>query len=220
MTCSRYHESDCTTRRAYLLIFIALLGLSAPLQALEFSDIAQEGQLRFLAVHPDPSAYRYESRVKITEASLTTGIVTLTTCHYQLDPIRKIVIAFNPKRLQELQILSASGMAGVEVKGHHVEMRDVTRGASICIDLESRALDQIDATTYRLHAGPLMRRYFDGYLPMNAKLRFEWPKGSMSLKEVNPAPQPGVKLMQDSDTAELDITFAGRLLANIDLTRN
>jgi hypothetical protein len=197
------------------------LGLSLPpkAHALEFSDIAQEGQIRFLAVHPDPSAYRYESRVQITEESFSTGVVSLTTCHYELDPIRKIVIAFNPKRIQDLQILSAHGMAGVEIKGHHVEMQGVQRGASICINLESRALDQIDGDTYRLHAGPLMRRYFDGYLPMNAKLKFEWPQGRMSLKETNPAPQPGVKLMQDSNTAEMDITFAGRLLANIDLVR-
>ena len=42
-----------------LTIMMALtMGLATRAQALEFSDIAQEGQLRFLAVHPDPSAYR------------------------------------------------------------------------------------------------------------------------------------------------------------------
>jgi hypothetical protein len=197
------------------LLFAAALSPAA--QALEFSDIAHEGQLKFLAIHPDPTAYRYESRVKITEESLMTGVVSLTTCHYQLDPIRKVVIAFNPKRLQQIEIASASGMGGLEVKGHQIEMLDVKRGASICIDLQSRALDQIDADTFRLHAGPLMRRYFDGYLPMQATLKFEWPKNRMMLKAVNPFPQPGVLLKQDSDHAELDITFAGRLLANIDL---
>jgi hypothetical protein len=194
------------------------LALSAPALALDFSDIAQEGQLRFLAVHPDPNAYHYTSRVKITAESLESGVVQLTTCHHQLDPIRKIVIAFNPNRLRDLQIRSANGMSGVEVKGHHVVMTDVTRGANICIDLQSKALDRIDDTTYRLQAGPLMRRYFDGYLPMQARLKFEWPADRMALKQTNPAPQPGVRLVQDSDTVELDITFAGRLLANIDLT--
>lgn len=185
--------------------------------ALEFSDIAQEGQLRFLETNPNPQAYRYESRVTITEDSVRTGIVSLTTCHYQLDPIRKVVIAFNPKRLQALEIASASGMGGLDVKGHHVEMLDVQRGASICIDLQSKALDQIDDTTYRLHAGPLMRRYFDGYLPMQATLRFEWPGGQMALKEISPSPQPGVRLLQEPGQAQLDIIFAGRLSANIDL---
>ncbi len=195
-----------------------LFFLASPVFALEFSDIAQEGQLRFLAAHPEPNTYRYESRVRISEESLNTGVVTLSTCHYQLDPIRKVVIAFNPKRLQQLEIASASGMGSVEVKGHHVEMMDVKRGASICIDLQSKALDRIDEQTYRLSAGPLMRRYFDGYLPMQAKLRFEWPRDKLSLKTTNPTPQPGVRLMQDSDAAELELIFAGRLLANIDLS--
>jgi hypothetical protein len=202
-----------------MLSLTTLVGLGLnPARALEFSDIAVEGQLRFLAVHPDPSGYRYESRVRITESSLATGVVSLTTCHYQLDPIRKVVIAFNPKRLQHLEIASANGMATLEVKGHHVEMMGVQRGASICIDLESKALEQIDATTYRLQAGPLMRRYFDGYLPMNAKLTFEWPKDRLVLKLTNPSPQPGVRLVNSDEAAELDITFAGRLSANIDLS--
>ena len=36
-------------------------------------------------------------------------------------------------------------------------------------------------TGWRLHAGPLMRRYLDGYLPMQAKLSFGWPKGLLAL---------------------------------------
>lgn len=196
---------------------LAVLLFPVRSHSLEFSDIAHEGQLRFLAVHPDPNSYRYTSRVRITEDSLTSGVVTLTTCHHQLDPIRKVVIAFNPTRLQLLEIRSASGMGTVDIEDHRVVMTDVTRGAEICIDLQSKALDRLDAQHYRLQAGPLMRRYFDGYLPMQATLRFEWPAAKLQLKETNPAPQPGVKLMQDSGAAELDITFAGRLLANIDL---
>lgn len=186
--------------------------------ALEFSDIATEGQLRFLEKHPDPGSYRYTSMVRISENSLQSGIVELTTCHHQLDPIRKVVIAFNPKRIQSLEIRSASGMESLAVEGHLVVMGGVQRGAEICIDLRSRALDRIDDKNYRLMAGPLMRRYFDGYLPMQATLKFEWPADRVRLKQTNPAPQPGVRLTQGPSTAELDITFAGRLSANIDLT--
>jgi len=55
-----------------------------------------------------------------------------------------------------------------------VELKDVKRGGSVCVQLTSRALDITD-TGWRLHAGPLMRRYLDGYLPMQAKLSFGWP---------------------------------------------
>ncbi len=199
------------------LFSLALLAAPLPANSLEFSDIAQEGQLRFLAAHPEPNTYRYESRVRVSEDSLTSGVVSIVTCHHQLDPIRKVVILFNPKRLQSIEIREASGIGAIEVEGHRVIMSDVKRGAMVCIDLQSKALDRIDESTYRLQAGPLMRRYLDGYLPMQATLQFEWPGHRVSLKETNPVPQPGVKLMQDSDRAELDIIFAGRLLANIDL---
>jgi hypothetical protein len=187
--------------------------------ALDFSDIAQEGQLRFLSNHPDPGSYAYDSRVRIDEESFHSGVVSLQTCHRKLDPIRKIVIAFNPKRLMALEIASAEGVGTVEVKGHHVEMTNVTRGASICINLQSKALDRVDDQTYRLQAGPLMRRYLDGYLPMQANLRFEWPRNSLRLKSTNPAPQEGVRLLSAEGNAELDMIFAGRLLANIDLVK-
>ncbi len=213
---------NCQRHTLWSLIAISfLIATVTPRSAvaLEFSDIAQEGQLRFLSSHPDPGSYAYDSRVMISEESFHSGVVSLQTCHRKLDPIRKIVIAFNPKRLMALEIVSAEGVGTVEVKGHHVEMTNVTRGASICINLQSKALDRVDDQTYRLQAGPLMRRYLDGYLPMQANLRFEWPRNSLRLKSTNPAPQEGVRLLSAEGNAELDMVFAGRLLANIDLVR-
>jgi hypothetical protein len=204
---------------ALVALLAGVLVLPGPSEALEFSDIAREGELRFLAQYPEPDSYRYESRVRVGADSFDSGIIELSTCHYQLDPIRKIVIAFNPNRLQDLSIKSTQGIGAVEIKGHHVVMADVQRGASICIDLRSKALDRLDQQTYRLQAGPLMRRYLDGYLPMQAKLTFEWPESMAALHQTQPAPQPGVKLSQHAAGAELTTVFAGRLLAAIDLRR-
>lgn len=211
--------SSVMLRLAKIIVALAALPMAFHAHALEFSDIAQEGELRFLATHPDPKSYRYESRVKISEESLATGVVQLTTCHYDLDPIRKVVILFNPNRLQSIAIQSATLMGGVEVAGHRVTMSEVQRGASICIDLESKALDTLEDGSFRLQAGPLMRRYFDGYLPMQARLHFSWPQNLLSLKTTNPIPQPGVKLIQDTSEASMELVFAGRLTANIDLQR-
>ncbi|MGA1063777.1 MAG: hypothetical protein ACO3TC_05420, partial [Burkholderiaceae bacterium] len=103
-------------RRLRLCVALLLMALPlASIQALEFSDIAREGELRFLAPNPDPNAYRYESRVALTAASLETGLVELATCHRQLDPIRKVVIAFNPQRLKTLTVGEHAGIGGVQV---------------------------------------------------------------------------------------------------------
>ena len=201
------------------LSLAALLLCSASAFALEFSDIATEGQIKYLKERPDPGAYSYESRVKITAASLESGSVQIATCHYQLDPIRKVVIVFNPNRIQAIAVKSIDRMASAEVKNNQVVLTDVERGASICIDLQSKALDQVGAGQYRLNAGPLMRRYLDGYLPMAAKIRVDWPTNMLIVEKTAPSEKEGIEVVQGNDGVQLNMIFAGRMTAQIDLKK-
>jgi hypothetical protein len=201
------------------LSLATLLLLSASAFALEFSDIATEGQIKYLRERPDPGAYSYESRVKITAASLESGSVQIATCHYQLDPIRKVVIVFNPSRIQAIAVKSIDKMASAEVKNNQVVLTDVERGASICIDLQSKALDQVGAGQYRLNAGPLMRRYLDGYLPMAAKIRVDWPSNMLTVEKTAPSEKEGIQVVQGNDGVQLDMIFAGKMTAQIDLKK-
>jgi hypothetical protein len=197
-------------RRLSLFYFLALALGPLPCVALDFSDIAKEGELRFLVENPDPKGYWYSSRVLLTEESLRTGEVYLETCHHQLDPIRKVVIAFNPQRLIGLSVTSHQGIEAIESEAHRVTLSNVQRGAHICIALTSRALDQISPSQWRLQAGPLMRRYFDGYLPMKADLRVSWPQNLLRLESTSPARQPGVSIVASETGAEMLTVFAGR----------
>jgi hypothetical protein len=193
--------------------------MAMPVAALEFSDIASEGEIKFLKERPDPGAYSFQSRLKITPTSLETGIVDIATCHIQLDPIRKVVIVFNPERVQAIAIKSLNKVAFAEIKGNEVTLTDVERGATVCIDLRSRALDKIADLTYQLNAGPLMRRYFDGYLPMSAQLRVDWPKDMFSLESTLPQRREGVQVVEGNDGMQLDAIFAGTLTAKIVLKK-
>lgn len=196
------------------------LGLiSTPVIALEFSDIATEGEIKFLRERPDPGAYSFQSRVKITPLSLENGSVDIATCHIQLDPIRKVVIVFNPERVQAIAIKSMSRVASAEIKGNEVTLTDVERGATVCIDLRSRALDKITDLTYQLNAGPLMRRYFDGYLPMSAQLRVDWPKDMFSVESTLPERRDGVQVVEGSDGMQLDAIFAGTMTVKVVLKK-
>ena len=200
-------------------LLTALLFCSASAWALDFSDIATEGQIKYLKERPDPGAYSYESRVKITAASLESGSVQIATCHYQLDPIRKVVIVFNVNRIQAIAVKSVDKMASAEVKNNQVVLTDVERGASICIDLQSKALDQVGVGQYRLNAGPLMRRYLDGYLPMAAKIRVDWPANMLTVEKTTPSEKEGIQVVQGSDGVQLDMIFAGKMTAQIDLKK-
>ena len=200
-------------------LLTALLFCSASAWALDFSDIATEGQIKYLKERPDPGAYSYESRVKITAASLESGSVQIATCHYQLDPIRKVVIVFNPNRIQAMAVKSIDKIASAEVKNNQVVLTDVERGASICIDLQSKALDQVGGGQYRLNAGPLMRRYLDGYLPMAAKIRVDWPTNMLTVEKTTPSEKEGIQVVQGNDGVQLDMIFAGKMTAQIDLKK-
>jgi hypothetical protein len=201
------------------LSLATLLLCSTSVFALEFSDIATEGQIKYLKERPDPGAYSYESRVMITAASLESGSVQIATCHYQLDPIRKVVIVFNPNRIQAIAVKSIDKMASAEVKNNQVVLTDVERGASICIDLQSKALDQVGAGQYRLNAGPLMRRYLDGYLPMAAKIRVDWPTNMLTVEKTAPSEKEGIQVVQGNDGVQLNMIFAGKMTAHIDLKK-
>jgi hypothetical protein len=201
------------------VLLITLLCCNGSVWALDFSDIAMEGQIKYLKERPDPGAYSYESRVKITAASLESGSVQIATCHYQLDPIRKVVIVFNPNRIQAIAVKSIDKMASAEVKNNQVVLTDVERGASICIDLQSKALDQVGAGQYRLNAGPLMRRYFDGFLPMAAKLRVDWPANMLVVEKTMPSEKEGIQVVQGNDGVQLDMIFAGKMTAQIYLKK-
>lgn len=193
--------------------------ISMPVVALEFSDIASEGEIKFLRERPDPGAYSFQSRVKITPTSLENGIVDIATCHIQLDPIRKIVIIFNPERVQAIALKSMSKVASAEIKGNEVTLTDVERGATVCIDLRSRALDRIADLTYQLNAGPLMRQYFDGFLPMSAQLRVDWPRDMFSVVSTLPEKREGVQVVEGSDGMQLDAVFAGKMTTKIVLKK-
>lgn len=193
--------------------------MAMPVAALEFSDIASEGEIKFLKERPDPGAYSFQSRLMITPASLENGIVDIATCHLQLDPIRKVVIVFNPERVQAIAVKSLSKVASAEIMGNEVTLTDVERGATVCIDLRSRALDKIADLTYQLNAGPLMRRYFDGYLPMSAQLRVDWPKDMFTLESTLPQQREGVQVVEGNDGMQLDVIFAGTMTARIVLKK-
>lgn len=193
--------------------------VAAPAMALTLDDVAREGELRLLAERPDPGAYRYEADVHIDAASLEQGVVTMRTCHRQLDPTHRIVVAFNPQRVRRIDIASVEGVGRAWVEGRRVELADVQRGAQVCIDLVSQALEPDGPDRWRLHAGPLMRRYLDGYLPMEATLHVRWPPGLLQVTGTSPAPQPGVELSVRPDGGTLHIIFAGRLSATWGLQR-
>jgi hypothetical protein len=64
-----------------------------------------------------------------------------------------------------------------------------------------------------------MRRYFDGYLPMSAQLRVDWPKDMFAVQSTLPEKKEGVQVFEGNDGMQLDVTFAGKMTAQIVLKK-
>ncbi|TSE36190.1 hypothetical protein [Tepidimonas charontis] len=205
-------------RRVWAMALATLATVAAG-RPLEFDDIAREGELRLLAERPDPEAYAYRAETWVDEESLRTGVVRVHTCHVRLDPNQRVVVLFSRERVQSIRITESEGIEQATVEGPRVELAGVQRGARLCVELRSRALDPVGEGRWRLHAGPLMRRYLDGYLPMQADLTLHWPAGLLRVAAVEPQPQPGVQLRVQDDGASLHLIFAGRLAARWELER-
>jgi hypothetical protein len=84
-------------------LFLATLLICAfPVLALDFSDLAAEGEIKYLKVRPDPGAYSYESRVKITAASLKVVALKLQHAIINSTPFAKSSLFLTPTAFKQL----------------------------------------------------------------------------------------------------------------------
>ncbi len=54
---------------------------------------------------------------------------------------------------------------------------------------------------------------------MSAILKVDWPENLLTLEKTNPVEQDGVKIYQSHSGAQLDLTFAGKMTAQIFLKK-
>ena len=83
----------------------------------------------------------YRAKIWVDEESLRTGDVRVATCHLRLDPNQRVVVLFNRERVQSIRIVEAEGIERATAEGHRVELVGGRRGARVCVELHTRALD-------------------------------------------------------------------------------
>lgn len=169
-----------------------------------------EGALRFLESPPQAPVHHHYNEIEITESSLIHGWVRLRQCHYNLDPVPELEIVYSPERIKDLKILSADKVGVSRVAGPKIQLSDIESGGKICISAESRALRRKGDNRYMLQNGPYMRRFLDGYYPMQISMRLSVPE-TIRLMEAEPESQPGLEVHFQGRTASLKGWFEGIL---------
>jgi len=198
-------------RALLLLLTGALFAPSVP-AADEFDllDI-NEGELRFLERPPEKSPHLHSTHVFISEESLKTGWVTAKQCHYNLDQVSALQVVFNPRRVRRIEILQVENIERAWIEGASVQVTNIGKNAVLCILSENLAIKHNPAdSTYEWHGGPYMRRFLDGYFPMQVKLAIDYPPDRVRLESIDPGTLR-FKTVAQPGLIRLDALFEGRL---------
>ncbi|GMR08640.1 MAG: hypothetical protein BMS9Abin26_1647 [Gammaproteobacteria bacterium] len=171
-----------------------------------------EGDLVFLDKLPEKNVTHSSNRFSLSPTSLKDGWVTLNQCHQNLDAVSDAQVVYRYKQMRNLKVESSQGIDRSWVEGASVQMKGITKNASICISAEVHILYKNKDGTLSLRNGPYHRKFLDGYYPMRVTLDVMYPDELIELKKTSPVPGMGVKFSDKPGHARLDMIFEGKLM--------
>ena len=205
-----------------LLLPVALgIGLAhaAPDLTFESAENVNEGSLHFLEVIPDKPLHHHQNRIRIDSDSLRSGWVSLSQCHDNLDPVPRTQITFREGFVRDLRVDSFTRIEDAWIEGASVQLRNVEHGARLCLSAQTRALRNNGNGYFNLLTGPYMRKFLDGYYPMRVSLEVDYPAQLLTLIDIEPSTQPGLKLDEHPGAIRMDAIFEGALITLIQFER-
>lgn len=209
-----------------LVLIIAPAWGATPEEEAWFADDAElraaavnEGTLAFLPQPPQTAVHHHHNELRVRASSLQDGWVGMRQCHEQIDPVPRAQIVYNPERIRGLTLLSQTGVGRAWVDGASVQLEDIVRGATLCVEAETRALVANGDGSFSLRNGPFMRRFLDGYYPMRVSVDIEIPREVLRFAEIQPAQQPGFRVWESAGGIHFDAWFEGELRTEIRFSR-
>jgi len=154
--------------------------------------------------------YWLKNVLKINAQSLKTGWLEFSQCHYQLDPVPKIEVTYNPKHTRNLKVISHQDMDQATTRKDAVVLMNVRRGAQVCIQGESQTLKSLD-NGFSLQRGPYMRKFLDGYYPMIVEESIELNQLKAELTKHTPIYPEAKKMKVQKSFYEFTYQFEGQL---------
>lgn len=177
----------------------------------ESAEHVNEGSLHFLQSAPARPVHHHQNHIRIHADSLTSGWVSLTQCHDNLDAVPNLQITFRENFVRDLKVVSASRIEQAWVEGPSVQLLNIEPGARLCLSALTRALRNTGNGYFNLSSGPYMRKFLDGYYPMRVSLDIDYPAHLLKLIDVTPPVQPGLMLEERPGALHIDALFEGEL---------
>jgi hypothetical protein len=177
----------------------------------ESAALVNEGNLHFLETAPTKPVHHHQNQIVIDRDSLDSGWVSLTQCHDHLDAVPLAQITFREGFIRNLKVDSAVRIEEAWIEGASVQLRNVEPGAKLCLSAQTRAFRDTGNGYYNLANGPYMRKFLDGYYPMQVTLEIRYPAELLNLIDVTPPAQPGFALDERPGFIRVDTLFEGEL---------
>jgi len=177
----------------------------------ESAALVNEGSLHFLETAPTKPVHHHQNQIVIDRDSLDSGWVSLTQCHDHLDAVPLAQITFREGFIRNLKVDSAVRIEEAWIEGASVQLRNVEPGAKLCLSAQTRAFHYTGNGYYNLTNGPYMRKFLDGYYPMQVTLEIRYPAELLNLIDVTPPAQPGFALDERPGFIRVDTLFEGEL---------
>ena len=170
-----------------------------------------DGQLTFLAQPPKQNLHHHQNSLTIKPQSLQDGWITVQQCHSNLDQVAAAEVLFSKDNIRHITILSYKNIDKAWVEGSSVQMQTIHADAMLCLQAESHALHHNDDGSFSLRNGPFMRRYLDGYFPLQLSMDLDFSSTGLTLISMSPSPQTGFSVKQDNGRIHIEALFEGRL---------
>jgi len=218
------HAVSCRLSKP-LFLFTLLPGLAVAALTEEemfFKGVADVniGELTFLVQAPENPVHHHQNQITLSPSSLIDGWAKLEQCHHHLDAVPDMQIVYSRDRIRNIMVLSSVNIEKSWVHENTVQMQQVARDAQICISAETRALEINGNNHFSLTNGPYMRRFLDGYYPMQVSMRVRMQAPGLRFFSIEPLPQSGFNVTQKSDEVAYEAIFEGELRTKIEFSLN
>jgi hypothetical protein len=178
-----------------------------------------EGELTFLTTPPAKPVHHHQNRIRITQDSLASGWTELEQCHDNLDAVPAAQITFREGYVRDLRVVESQAIGKAWVEGASVQLQDVAPGARLCLAAQTRALNDSGSGYFTLNNGPYMRKFLDGYYPMQVSLKLEYPAQLLRVLDISPTEQPGFQISQKAGSVKIETFFEGELRTLVQFER-
>lgn len=171
------------------------------------------GELKFVEAHKIDTRFDYHmtNRIDFLPNSLNDGWLSLQQCHYNLDAVKALEIVYAEDKTRKLSIVSQKHIGQAKVEGSSLQLTNIQGSAQICVSAETRGLERINPQQWQLKRGPFMRRYLDGYYPMQVSLEVDWQQQPIQLSQSIPPAQLGASIQQSETYFKGVYQFEGKL---------